>query len=287
MNPFINLIHLKFFCDAVTYNSISEAAKMNYVTQSAISQGIIKLEKTLGTQLAIHSRQKFQLTDEGKILFEHSGQVFRSIQAIHDKLNQNKHEIRGKIKFVSTKSLGMSFLPILYEKASACLPHIEMNFRLGGLNFIRNSLRQGEAEFAIVVHDESFSQFNKKVLEKGKFHLYQNKDMPPDQNEKGILVDYFEGMCVNQLQSFLCRNQSKLRIKAEVSSWEVVARFTERKLGIGFLPDYIMANGRYPNVAIHPFKIPSFMYEICVIYNKADQLSRAACAFLDQFSLND
>jgi LysR family transcriptional regulator, carnitine catabolism transcriptional activator len=48
MNPLINLMHLKFFCDAVTFSSISEAAKRNYVTQSAVSQAIAKLEQILG-----------------------------------------------------------------------------------------------------------------------------------------------------------------------------------------------------------------------------------------------
>ena len=44
--PF-NVNHLKFFFDAASLGSVSKAAKKNYVSQSAISQGIKNLENVL------------------------------------------------------------------------------------------------------------------------------------------------------------------------------------------------------------------------------------------------
>jgi LysR family transcriptional regulator, carnitine catabolism transcriptional activator len=101
------------------------------------------------------------------------------------------------------------------------------------------------------------------------------------------MVDYFEGMHVKDLHDhFVQSNRSQLKINAELAGWEVVARFTEMNIGIGFFPDYITANNRYPTIKPHPREIPSFEYEICAIYNKGEKLSRAACAFIDQFSLS-
>lgn len=40
----LNLTYLKYFFDAVELGSLTASAKANFVTQSAISQGIIKLE---------------------------------------------------------------------------------------------------------------------------------------------------------------------------------------------------------------------------------------------------
>lgn len=282
MNPLINLTHLKFFCDAVTYSSITEAAKMNYVTQSTVSQAIIKLEKILGIQIVSHSRQKFQITSEGQILFEQARHIFKSIQDTFEKIHQNKEIITGDLKFVSTNSLGMSFIAPSYKKMRTNLPQINISFRVGGLNYIRNTLRNGEAEFAIVVYDQDFSQFSKYVLQKGKFNLYQNLEAPHHLIENGILVDYFEGMYVNDLRE----QCPELKIMTETAGWEVAARFTEMNIGIGFFPDYIVANGRYPTIKPHPTTIPHFEYQICLIHNKGQKLSRAASLFIDQFSLN-
>ncbi len=288
MNPQINLLHLKFFCDAVVYRSISEAAKMNYVTQSAVSQAIIKLEKALGAAILIHTRQKFQLTEEGKIVFEQARHVFKTVQNIHERIHQNKETLKGTLKFASTYSLGMSFLAPLYKKMKETFPDIQLSYRLGGLNFIRNSLRQQEAEFAIVVYDQDFSQFTKCPLQQGRFHLYQSIHAPHHLIEQGIFVDYLEGTYVEDLKQHLLQSDeaSPLTIQAELSGWEVVARFTEMKMGIGFFPDYLVANDRYPTLKVYPLQLPIFDYQICVIYNKGEKLSRAAQAFLDLFHLD-
>lgn len=285
MNPMINLHHLKFFCDAVVCNSVSEAAKINYVTQSTVSQAIIKLEKVLDTELVVHSRQKFQVTDEGRILFEQARHIFKTVQDIRDKINLNKEAPTGDLKFVTTHGLGMSFVAPSYRKMQENLPGVNMSFRLGGLTFIRNSLRQGSAEFAIVVYDSNFSQFNKQQLKKGFFRLYQHKKAPHHLIENGIVVDDFEGMYVNDLREYLVQSdKATLKISTEASGWDLVARFVEMNIGIGFFPEFLV-DSRYPTIKPHPLKIPPFEYEICAIYNKGEKLSRAAGAFLDQFAL--
>jgi len=285
MKQLINLSHLKFFCDAVVYNSVSESAKMNYVSQSAVSQAITKLEMKLGAQLVIHTRQKFQLTEIGKVVFEQASQIFKNVEDIYDKINQKKESINGVLKFVSTKSLGMSFLPSLYKQTQANMPEVTLSFLLGGRNYIRNALRQHEAEFAIVVYDQDFAQFNKYPLKTGRLNLYQNIEAPLHLIEKGIFVDYFEGTYVKDLQEhFIRTNRSHIKIKGELSGWETVARFTYMNLGIGFFPDYILSDNRYPNLKLYPMDIPHFEYQICAIYNKEEPLSRVARAFLDQFS---
>jgi len=61
----LNLTYLKFFHDAALSGSVSESAKRNFVTQSAISQAISKLEEDLGVSLCQHKKQKFKLTEAG------------------------------------------------------------------------------------------------------------------------------------------------------------------------------------------------------------------------------
>ena len=287
MKPKINLLHLKYFCDALVCDSISEAAKMNFVTLSAVSQGIAKLEITLGVSLLNHSRQKFEITEEGRIVFDQSVHIFKAVDDIYDKINQNKECITGSLKFVSTNSLGMSFIGPSYRKMKENFPHIDIGYQLGHLNFIRNTVRQGNAEFAIVVYDQDFSLFNKKLLRKGSFHLYQSVHAPLALIEKGILIDHAEGMHVDVLRNHYAESgRGPIKIQAELAGWEVVARFTEMNIGIGFFPDYILENNRYPTLKSYPVELPPVGYEICAIYNKGTKLSRVASAFLNQFSLD-
>jgi DNA-binding transcriptional LysR family regulator len=286
MNPLINLLHLKFFCDAVACNSITEAAKNNFVTQSTISQAIAKLERILGVDLIAHPRQKFQLTAEGKILFEQARHVFKTVHDIHEKIKSNQENVGGKLKFACTNSLGMSFIAPSYKRMQENAPHVERNIHLGHLDDIKNALIKGKVELAIVVFDQTFAEFDKQILHRGLFHLYQNVDTPHHLIENGILVDAKEGMHVAALQKFfLCSLDSPLKIQAELGGWEVVARFTEQNIGVGFFPDYLVANGRYTSFRENSITIPQFEYEIAAIYKKETYLSKAAQAFISQFTL--
>ncbi len=287
MNPLINLVHLNFFCDSVACNSITEAAKNNCVTQSTVSQAIAKLEKVLGADLISHTRQKFQVTSEGRILFEQARHIFKTVHDIQEKIKFNKDNIGGKLKFACTNSLGMSFIAPSYKRMRERMPQVEMNIKLGNLSYIKNAIKENEVEFGIVVIDQTFIDFNKHKLQNGMFRLYQSIDTLHHLIENGILVDDKNGMYVKALQEyFLCSMNSPLKIQAELAGWEVVARFTEQNIGLGFFPDYLIANGRYPTLRENPLRIPSFEYEIALVYNKATQLSQAANAFIDQFTLD-
>jgi len=286
MNPLLNLQHLKFFCDAVTYKSVSEAAKMNYVTQSAISQAIGKLEKLFSASLVYHNRQKLYVTSEGEILYERAKEIFYSVQKTFDNVNETKEEISGTLKFVTTKSLGMSFIAPMYKQIQEELPSLELKFRMGGKNLIRTRLKRGEVEFAIVVYDDNFTEFKKIPITTGQFYLYQAKNSPKNLIDQGVFVDEYEGPFVKDLQKYFDDLEGELtQIKAETGGWELAARFAELGIGVSFFPDYLVKNNRHSNLQVHPLKIPTYEYEICAIQNKTTVLSRAANAFIEKFTM--
>lgn len=285
MHKPINLIHLKFFCDTAIYQSVTEAARMNYVSQSAVSQAIAKLETIFGTRLFYQHKQKLQLTSEGKIVFEQAPKIFKLIQETCERINQTKAEVTGSFKFVTTKSLGMSFIAPLYQKITESLPHVDFSFSMGGPNLIRTHLQREEVDFAIVVYDDSFDQFAKRTLAQGRLRLYKSKEAPDGLIQQGIFVENLGGPYCYELRKFLEQLNPPLKIKKALAGWELTARFSELGIGVGFFPDYILSHNRYPNLVPFPLETPPFEYEICVIHNKGTKLSGAAEAFLKQFSI--
>lgn len=277
MSPLINLLHLKFFYDAVTHKSISHAAKVNFVTQSAVSQGILKLTKIIGADLIYHNKQGLQITAEGKVVFENADHIFKAINNTFDQVRKINNDGKTEVKFVTTKSVGLFFFSNFHKKTLQEIS-LDLQFKVGGLEFIRNSLRKGDAEFAVAVVDNGFDEFERKILHRGFFHLYQAKQTSDHLIEKGILIDYAESPHVKEL----CKTLN-LSIQMELSGWENVARFTEIGMGVGFLPDYLVDGPRYASLEISSVKTPVYEYEISVVYVKGKELSRGARVFLDQF----
>ena len=57
------LRQIKYFVTVVDTGSFTEAAEECFISQSAISQQILSLEKELGVQLLVRSTRRFTLTE--------------------------------------------------------------------------------------------------------------------------------------------------------------------------------------------------------------------------------
>jgi transcriptional regulator, LysR family len=68
----MNLDYLKAFYTTVNCNSISKASKLLHITQPALSMQIQHLENEFNATLLIRSNKGVELTEEGKIVFEHA-----------------------------------------------------------------------------------------------------------------------------------------------------------------------------------------------------------------------
>jgi len=60
--------NLKIFCDLVESHSFSRAARLNGITQSAVSQQLRAMEKGFGAVIMDRSQKQFRLTPEGQKL---------------------------------------------------------------------------------------------------------------------------------------------------------------------------------------------------------------------------
>lgn len=73
---------LKMFCDLVEAESFTKAARINGVTQSAISQQISALERFFKSPLVERSKKEFRLTREGQTLYEHSKKIIQTYESL-------------------------------------------------------------------------------------------------------------------------------------------------------------------------------------------------------------
>ena len=83
----MNINELKIFKEVVEAKSISKVAKSSYISQSALSQMIQKLESEIGMQLLNRSNRGVFPTEAGKIVYKYSGTMMR----IHDRMKDEIH----------------------------------------------------------------------------------------------------------------------------------------------------------------------------------------------------
>lgn len=271
-----NITFLRYFLSAGQFKSISKAAKENFVSQSAISQAISKLEIVLGKQLITHEQNRFQLTTDGLLLFEKCKQVFNVFSEIEDAFNERDGVFKGKLSFACTHSFALSLLPPYLGKLSQLWGEIEPVLRFGHTGMIVDLVKKGDVDFGIVLDNEDFSSFHSFQIYKGEYRLYQSKKILKGSLKR--LLTSEERKEVVLLKRYLEDLGVEMNTYMEISSWEVIASLTEQGLGIGFLPDYITLKR---SLIPCDYSIPTIPYRILAIFSKSRKLSRNAKMFID------
>ncbi len=70
---------LKIFCDVARWASFSRGALENGISQPAASQAVHQLELRLGVKLIDRSKRPLVLTQHGKVYYEGSKDLGRSV----------------------------------------------------------------------------------------------------------------------------------------------------------------------------------------------------------------
>lgn len=277
MLPDINLTHLRYFYDSVNLGSLSSAARENFVSQSAISQGIARLEQALQVNLSTHQRQAFRLTEEGHAVYDEAKRIFGAVEGLKDRLRNLKGEISGDVKFACTNAIAQFYLPLYYLQMRESYPLVRLKFHRGSLHFLHDALKEEKVSFALALDAPEFYGYEKRVLYKGSFRLYRAKKA---KTSPGIFIDHYENPEVLQLRkSYKEHSGKELLIQAALSGWGLVATFVQMGCGTGFLPDFIFRGNS--NVKEVPLKIPPIEYTISALWLKGSHLTRACHAFLD------
>ena len=81
MNPRVSLRGLRTFCLAARHSSFRQAAEALFVTASAVSHQIIRLEEEIGTPLFDRKPRAVALTSAGRSLYEELGPLIEELDA--------------------------------------------------------------------------------------------------------------------------------------------------------------------------------------------------------------
>jgi len=116
----VNINYFISFIETVKQDSISKASKKLHMTQSALSQQLQALEKSLDSKLLIRSNKGVDLTDEGEIVLSYAETLVNLYENMVKELDQCKNSLIQEIKISTCNSVGEYLLPCtlhLYKKS--------------------------------------------------------------------------------------------------------------------------------------------------------------------------
>jgi LysR family transcriptional regulator, transcriptional activator of the cysJI operon len=150
----MNLDVLKTFCDLVDAGSFSRAAEINYVSQSAVSQQLAKLERQLGTQLINRGRGLVAATEAGKAFYRGAQEILRRYEALTGEVRSAADSIRGVLRVGTIYSVGMYSLDPCVRQFMQAHPEVTLRVEYMRAHSIYAAVASGNLALGVVAYPE-------------------------------------------------------------------------------------------------------------------------------------
>lgn len=156
---------LKCFITVAQTLNFSEAAKLNFVSQSTISRYIKDLEKEFGVKLFERTKREVALTNEGKMLLPYAIEILETLNKANTIISQINSGCGGKIS-------------IAYDAVS------------GG--FIAEILRKFSNKYPqITIELIQITDINEKILNSADYDFYfMPRDLFPDSDKLNSMITH-------------------------------------------------------------------------------------------------
>jgi DNA-binding transcriptional LysR family regulator len=273
-------------------SSISKAAKELFMTQSAVSQAISKLEKELEIQLFYRTPKGVTLTEEGELVNEHVKSALAIMNAAEDKLLEFKQLKTGELRIGVGDTISRYFLLPYLEEFHSGYSGIKLNILNGTTSEICSFIKSGKADLGICnlpIEDEHLQVIPCKEIQ----DIFVCGEKYKKITKTPISLEYLMEMPLiflekksnsrQYVENFLKKRGFHASPVFELGSYDLVLEFTKINLGLSciikeFSMDYLRRGDVYEVVLEE--EIPKRSIGIC--YLKNVPLSRAAQKFVDR-----
>lgn len=107
-------------------NNITRAAEKLFITQSALNQQLLKLEKELGTPLFHRSRSHWGLTEAGQIYIEGARQILQTKNTTYNRIYDVAGARRGTLNIGLTPGRGLKMFTAIYPQLHRDFPNLKV-----------------------------------------------------------------------------------------------------------------------------------------------------------------
>ena len=142
--------NFKIFADLVETKSFSKSAKLNSITQSAVSQQARAMERHFKALLVDRSQKQFQLTREGQRVYESAKDVLHAYDTLLSELQEMKKVVSGTIRISTIYSIGLHELPPYIKKFLHDFPSVNVRVEYRRSNLVYEDILHNCVDFGLV-----------------------------------------------------------------------------------------------------------------------------------------
>lgn len=282
---------LKVFSDLARTESFSQAAKLNRITQSAVSQQMQVLEKEIGFSLLKRSKRQISLTHEGEIFAAFVKDVLQRWDDLQHDLMAIQGRLRGKIAISTIYSIGLYGIKEEMKQFWKYHPDIDVQLEYKRSTQVYEDVLNEKVELGLVAFPEQYNGLGHTILWKDVMvlvaapgHHLGDKNKVYLQDLEGLpLVEFVKGLPTRLATDALFEQAGvQVNVVMAFDNIETIKSAVEMGSGFALLPYTTVVNELEKGLlSLLPLEDETFSRPLAAIYKKQDRLSPAARAFIE------
>lgn len=235
----------RVFCKVVKYKNISKTAESMYISQSAITQSIQKLETMLGGKVFYRNKNGVELTEEGKNLYEYIKDSIETMSNAENIFSKYINLEKGKIRIGGGNSLLLSLIFNPFLTFIKKYPDINVSISSGITDILIQKLTNGELDVVVLnlpYKNKKYSNVEIIPLKKSSYCFFASKQYikihPIKKLEElenhTLILPKAPSSKRNILDEYCNKENLSLNANYEVSSSSIMKRLVLNDIGIGF-----------------------------------------------------
>lgn len=140
----------RVFCEVVKHKNISKTAESMYVSQSAVTQSIQKLETILGGNVFNRNKNGVELTEEGRNLYEYIKDSIETMSNAENIFSKYINLEKGKIRIGGGNSLVNSLIINPMIEFINKYPNVDILINSGMTDSLIQKLANGELDLVVL-----------------------------------------------------------------------------------------------------------------------------------------
>jgi len=293
----MHIENFKIFSDLVESESFSRAAKLNGITQSAVSQQLRAMEKHFSILIVDRSQKQFRLTREGQKLYESAKEILYLYDKLNSELQEMKKVISGTIHISTVYSIGLHELPPYVKVFLAKFPEVNIRVEYRRANMVYEDILTNSIDLGLIAYPQKHKQLEVLPFHDDILVLVVSPEHPVAQRNSVDIQDVagqkfigFEPDIPTRKATDIIFKEANIEAEPvmEFDNVETVKRAVEINAGIAILPQTTVIREEAQGLLkVLKFTNQTYKRPLALIHRKGRVLTPAIKKLIDLLTSKD
>ena len=247
----MHIQNFKTFCDLVETQSFSKAARLNEVTQSAVSQQLKAMEVYYDMLIIDRNQKKFRLTQQGTALYSTFKEILNLYEKLDCEIQEMRNVISGTINISTVNSIGLHELPPYLKSFMKDFPSVNTRVEYRRANLVYEDVLHGSADVGLVAFPVKNKELTIIPFATDELIVAMNPQNPLSK-KKNLKIEELKGVDFIAFEKDIPTRKAtdeilkkagiEVSIVMEFDNVETVKRGLEINAGVAIIPKNTVSN---------------------------------------------